>query len=239
MENKKSRLKDSKNVNRKENKLYFDDKLINSDRDLTDIIFANLIVIFAIFISAFIPFISLALPYLVLIYFEVGLLGFIYKCENGDKYHYEDIFVSIKLYIKTFCVFVIKMFLILFWSCLFIIPGIITMLNYSFTPLIIFESEKLDTKGILSLSKEMTKGFRWNIFFYELLALATMCVAMTFMFLIILFFDVFLVVPSFYYIIFVILAGILDIVLVGIPMIEIAIVDSFIDAKKSKIAKLG
>lgn len=214
------------------------EKFLENERDLCDIIYANLIVLFSVFLSAFIPIVSLALPFLFIVYFEVGLFGFIYKSESGERYHFEDLFISIKKFIKVFCIYVIKMFLILFWTCIFIVPGVLTMLNYSFTPLIIFESDDLDAKGVLALSKEMTKGYRWNIFFYELLALASVCVAMTLMFLFILFFDVFFFVPAYFYILFVVLAGVLDFVLVALPIVEIAIVDNFIKSKQEKVTKL-
>lgn len=208
----------------------------NTTRELYDIILANLVVLTAVFLSALIPVVSVALPVLVFIFLEIGLWGFIYNKEMGKKYGYEDIFVSVKKYIRIFCMAVVKCFLILFWSILFVVPGVVCMLNYSFTGLILYESDDLDVKGALMLSKELTYGFRWQIFFYELLALASVCVAMSFMFFIIMFFDIFLVVPSTVYIVLVVMAALIDFVTLALPMMQIAIVDTFIISKDKKTA---
>lgn len=207
------------------------------NRSLTDVILANIIVLFAVFLSAFIPVVSVALPVLVLIYFEVGLFGFVYKKECGENYKFEDLFISLKNYVKMFCLFAIKTVLTLFWSCVFLVPGIICMLNYSFCGIIVHECPELDVKGVLMLSKELTRGHRCDICFYGLLALASVCVAMTSMFFIIMLFDLFLVVPPFFYLLFVALAGVLDLILLALPMTEFAIVDSYIEAKKEKTSK--
>lgn len=221
-----------KNEKVKEN-LFVED----SEKTVYDVILANLIVLTAVTLSAFIPVLSLALPFLVFVYFEVGLYGFVLNKENNKPCKYEDLFVSIKKYIKIFCTAVVKIFMILFWSLFLIVPGVICALNYAFSCLIIKESDDLDVKGILMLSKELTNGYRWQMFFYMLLSAASVCVSMTFIFSIILLFDLFLVVPSTIYIVLVLMAGMLDFVLLAVPMCEIAITDCYILAKQQKMTK--
>ncbi len=218
-------------------KVFMEQNSLTVERPIYDIIYANIIMLFAIFLSWLVPVLSFGLPILFFIYFEVGISGFAYKVENNENYKFEDLFVSLKKYIKVFCVFVIKMFMTAFFACFLLVPGIVVMLQYSFTGIILFQSDKLDVRGVLSLSKEMTRGFKWNIFLYEMIALATVCVAVTLMFWLIVLFDVFFVIPNYFYIIFVTMAGILDFMLVALPIVEIAIADSFISAKNSKIAK--
>lgn len=208
----------------------------NTNREISDIVLANLLVLTVVFLSALIPVISIGLPILVFIVLETGLWGFVYNKEMGRQHCYEDIFVSIKKYIRIFCLFVVKSFIILFWSLFLIVPGVVCMLNYSFTGIILFESNDLDVKGALMLSKELTFGFRWQIFFFEILALASVCVAMTLMFFFIMFFDLFLFVPSGVYIVLVLLAGVLDFVALAMPLVQIAIVDTYIISKDRKTA---
>lgn len=208
----------------------------NTNREISDIVLANLLVLTVVFLSALIPVISIGLPVLVFIVLETGLWGFVYNKEMGRQHCYEDIFVSIKKYIRIFCLFVVKSFIILFWSLFLIVPGVVCMLNYSFTGIILFESNDLDVKGALMLSKELTFGFRWQIFFFEILALASVCVAMTLMFFFIMFFDLFLFVPSGVYIVLVLLAGVLDFVALAMPLVQIAIVDTYIISKDRKTA---
>lgn len=209
----------------------------NSDKTVYDVILANLIALTAVALSAFIPVLSLALPFLVFIYFEVGLYGFVLNKETGKSCKYEDLFVSIKKYVKIFCTAIVKIFMILFWSLFLIVPGVVCALNYAFSCLIIKESDELDVKGILMLSKELAIGYRWQMFFYMLLSAASVCVSMTFVFSIILLFDLFLVVPSTIYILLVLMAGLLDFVILAVPMCEIAITDCYILAKQQKLTK--
>ncbi len=213
------------------------DETSTQNRPLCDIVYANLIVITAVFLSAFIPILSFALPALVLIYFEVGLFGYVAAKENGDAAKLEDIFISLKKYIRIFCVFVIKTLMIAFWTCLFIVPGVICFLNYCFSANILYESDDLDAKGVLLLSKELVKGKRYTIFFYMLLALVAICVAASSMFLIILLFDAFLFVPQIYYVIFICLAGLITLLLVSLPMVQIAIADCYLAAKQEIIGR--
>lgn len=212
-------------------KLFLED---SNQKEIDDVVLANLIVFTAVFVSVLIPVLSLGLPFLVLIYLEIGLFGFVLEKEKGRYVKYEQIFTPIKQMVKIFCMAVVKIFVCLFWTIFFIVPGVISLLNYAFTPLIAYESSELDVKGVLMLSKEMTKGYRWRMFFYVLLALASVCVCATLMFLIIMLFDVWFVVPAVYYIIFVVFAGIIDLILLGLPLLEFAIVDCYILSKKSK-----
>jgi len=204
------------------------------ERSVCEVIFANLIVLTAIFLSALIPIVSVGLPILVAFYFQIGLWGFVYQKESGQNFKYENLFVSLKLFAKTFCVTVIKIFMTLFWTVCFIVPGVICILNYCFSSLIVFESPELDAKGVLMLSRELVKGYRLKIFFFALLSLSTICVAMTLMFAIVMLFDYFFVVPAVVYIVLVFFAAILDFVTLALPLFEVIVVDCFVDAKNCK-----
>ena len=222
----------------KDNTVFVDNEFFvngNTDRTVYDVVLANLIVLAAIFAATFVPIFSLALPILLFIYLEIGLWGFVLNKEMWKCCKYEDIFVSIKRYTKFFCMAVAKLFMILFWTICLIVPGIICALNYSFTGIILYESPDLDVKGTLMLSKELTKGYRWNIFFWWLLSLASICAAMTIMFFVVMFFDMFMAVSVTAYIILVLAAGMLDFVVLVVPMIELSIVDYYILAKRKKV----
>ena len=205
---------------------------VKSGDTLSDIVFANLILLSAVLLTVFLPVVNLALPVLVFLYMEVGLFGFVLVCENDGRARFEEMFVHIKKFVRIFCVFVVKLFTIAFWLCVFIVPGVVCFLNYSFSSLIIFENGEIDARGVLMLSKELTKGHRLKIFLSMLIALASVCAAVAIMFAIILFADVFCVVPKIYYIIFLTVAGVLDFVLMALPLVEVAVVDAYILAKR-------
>lgn len=218
-------------------KIYFLDSFLdNKPRAIWDIVFANIIAIVAIILSAFIPIFSLALPIILFIYLETGLWGFVLKKETGKSVKFEDIFLPLKNIIKVFCVFVLKTVMFIFGTVLFIVPGIISATTYAFTPMIIFESPDLDAKGVLMLSKELSKGYRLKILFAFLLCLTSICATLSLAFYIVFIFDVFFEVASFVYIVVVLTVGIFETLVMAIPMYQIVIVDCFIDSKNKKVS---
>lgn len=206
----------------------------NKNKTISDLILANVFVVLMISLSAFIPFLSFSLPFLVAIYFEVGLGLFVLKKEKGEYCKYEDLFVSIKKYLKILCVAIIKIILIGFYSLFLFVPGIVCFIKYSFTCFILAEDSEIDTKGILMLSSELTHGFKWKILFWELISLVSICIAMSLMFSVILIFDVFLNVPNIVYIVFVVASAIFDLVVLAIPMMQVVLADYFLLAKQQK-----
>lgn len=207
----------------------------NTDRSVSDIIFCNLISMAAILLAAFIPVVSLALPILVYFYFEVGVAGYLLKKELGENCRFEQIFIDLKKYVKIFCLAIVKIFATLFGLVLFVVPGVMAMLNFSFAPFILAEEKDLDVKGVLMLSKELVFGYRLQIFFFGLLAMVAIAAAASLMFLIVLIFDAFLVVPFYAYVISVVAAGVLAAIVLALPMIQIVITDYYILAKQTKV----
>ena len=59
----------------------------------------------------------------------------------------------------------IKIFL---WSLLFVIPGIIKAYEYSMVPYILSENPNISCDRAFKLSKQMTKGEKFNIFLLQL-----------------------------------------------------------------------
>ena len=57
---------------------------------------------------------------------------------------------------------------IMLWTFLLIIPGIIKAYEYYFVPYILAENPHLSQQKVFQLSKEMTRGYKWDIFVLEL-----------------------------------------------------------------------
>lgn len=53
------------------------------------------------------------------------------------------------------------------WTCLFIIPGIIKMFEYSMIPYILADNPEITCKEAFKLSKQMMKGNKWRLFKLE------------------------------------------------------------------------
>ena len=56
---------------------------------------------------------------------------------------------------------------VLLWTFLLIIPGIIKGYEYYFVPYILAENPDLPQQRVFELSREMTRGYKWDIFVLE------------------------------------------------------------------------
>ena len=65
-------------------------------------------------------------------------------------------------------VMLVKEIKITFWSLLLLIPGIIKAYEYYFVPYILAENPNLPQHKVFAISKEMTRGYKWDIFVLEL-----------------------------------------------------------------------
>ncbi len=54
------------------------------------------------------------------------------------------------------------------WSLLFVIPGIIKAYEYSMIPFILAENPQISTERAFQLSREMTRGRKWDLFVFDL-----------------------------------------------------------------------
>lgn len=54
------------------------------------------------------------------------------------------------------------------WTFLLIIPGIVKSYEYYFVPYILAENPDLPKDKVFAISKEMTRGYKWDIFVLEL-----------------------------------------------------------------------
>lgn len=54
------------------------------------------------------------------------------------------------------------------WSLLFVIPGIVRGYGYFAVPYILSENPNLDHKRVLDLSRQMTMGYKWELFVTDL-----------------------------------------------------------------------
>lgn len=62
----------------------------------------------------------------------------------------------------------LRMLFIFLWSLLFLIPGLVRSLGYFAVPYILAENPNMDHDRVLKLSREMTMGFKGDIFITEL-----------------------------------------------------------------------
>lgn len=135
-------------------------------------IFLGMMTLFLLFLF---PIAGIALGAIASCFLCVGIKSYLISvCE--DKFiPIESIFSSWRITIKAFCLKVASCLLFLLWSLVFIVPGIVTALNYSLASFILAEDNSLDAFSCMIKSKKMVEGYRVTIFiFYLAYALVTL-----------------------------------------------------------------
>lgn len=74
-----------------------------------------------------------------------------------------DIFSKLKVSGKAFLLRVTTALIILVWSLLFIVPGMIVAYHYALAPFILEENPDISVREALRRSKEMMSGNKWNL----------------------------------------------------------------------------
>lgn len=74
-----------------------------------------------------------------------------------------DIFSKLKVSGKAFLLRVTTALIILVWSLLFIVPGMIVAYLYALAPFILEENPDISVREALRRSKEMMSGNKWNL----------------------------------------------------------------------------
>ncbi|MBQ8845040.1 MAG: hypothetical protein IJ008_03380 [Clostridia bacterium] len=203
-----------------------------------DVVLVNILFLAICFLVSFMPVLNLLLVFVAMVYLEIGVWGYVLKRQQNEKIRYEDIFIKPNLFLKSVCVKIIKIFIIALWSLVFIIPGVIMMLNYSFTGLITYEGKDIDSKGILQLSHELTYGYKFKIFLAFMISLLSVCVAVSIPFGILKIINIFTFIHWWIYVVVICMFAILSGILIALPLFQLSLTDYYIQAKnKSKIRK--
>ena len=104
-----------------------------------------------------------------LIPFTVAIAGYFLNHLRGANPHWKSLYhEGIDRYGKYFVVGVITEIIILLWTLLLIVPGIIKACEYYFVKHIIHDNPELDHKQARDLSRRMTDGFKSDLFDLDL-----------------------------------------------------------------------
>lgn len=98
----------------------------------------------------------------------LGYAHFNLNLVDGNNPRFSDLFFHIRRLWEGFCMQFFQGMLILLWSLLFVIPGIIASYRYAMTPYILAERDDLSVMEAISLSKKMMKGNKWELFYLDL-----------------------------------------------------------------------
>ena len=104
-----------------------------------------------------------------LIPFTIAIAGYFLNHLRGANPHWKSLYhEGIDRYGKYITVGIITEIIILLWTLLLIIPGIIKTYEYYFVNHIIHDNPNLDHKQARDLSKRMTDGFKSDLFILDL-----------------------------------------------------------------------
>ena len=112
----------------------------------------------------FFPIIGIALAFFVAPFLCIGLKKYLLSLVKDEYMPVENIFLSYRVAIKAFCLKVAYTLISLLWGIVFIIPGIITALNYSMSSFVMAEDNKLSALECMVKSKKLVNGNRLQIF---------------------------------------------------------------------------
>ena len=94
-------------------------------------ILAVVLVLGTIGVSMFVPVAGIAIAFIIAPFLCVGIKKYLLFIARGEYLPIESIYGSYKFVIRAFCLKVAYTLICVLWGIIFIIPGIISALNYS------------------------------------------------------------------------------------------------------------
>ncbi len=99
---------------------------------------------------------------------SVGFYAYILKMVRKKRYNRDVIFSYIGKVLPIVAISLLTFILSFLWSFLFIIPGIIAAISYSFVYLVYVDNNDLSPMECLSKSKELLKGYKMDYVIFNL-----------------------------------------------------------------------
>lgn len=99
---------------------------------------------------------------------EIGLYSFFLKNRHQETNLSEMLTPFQNHYMNVVKVTFLRSLYILFWTLLFVIPGIIKSYEYYFVPYLMAENPMMSDEEAFACSRRMTDGEKWNLFIFDL-----------------------------------------------------------------------
>ncbi len=138
---------------------------------------------------------------------------------------------------KLLWLWAIRAFLTLFWACFFVVPGVLFFLNSCLAPSICLQSQQMDVRGALLLSKELICGQRLKIFVCLCWGLLSALLSFSFAIFVLAGINCFLNIPIGIFVFVAALVTLLDVFCIAKPMLKKRISVAFELAKNQKFAR--
>lgn len=98
---------------------------------------------------------------------ELGYARFNLNLLDNQTGTVADLFSEFKRFGTAFSLRLLRSLYIIFWSLLFIIPGILASYSYAMSPFILLEHPEMTANEAIAASKKMMYGNRWKLFCLE------------------------------------------------------------------------
>ena len=99
---------------------------------------------------------------------EVGLIKFMTNFIKDKENKFELLFSKFKDWKQVIITYFHQFAIVLLWTLLFIIPGIIKTYAYALVSYILAENSDISSKDALELSEKMMKGHKGELFIFQL-----------------------------------------------------------------------
>lgn len=122
------------------------------------ILFISVMVLLLLF-----PIAGIALAIFAYGFLCVGSKQYLLKVASGKRAEIESVFSAYKISVKAFVLKVAVVTISCLWAVVFILPGIITALNYSMASYVMAD-ENSSVFASMEKSKKLVDGNRWEVF---------------------------------------------------------------------------
>ena len=184
------------------------------------------------------PLFGLFLAFFSMGFICIGQKKFVLGLLNKKNLPVETVFSSFKISLQAFALKTIIILYSLLWSILLIIPGIICLLNYSFSSFIMAENEGVDAFSALDKSKSLVYGFRSKILILFLFSFLMFCVFGAVGFGVAMIVNLFAILPIWVIVVLTLGVAFFGLMLVVMPFYEISMAKLFIEAKTASVDKV-
>lgn len=197
-------------------------------------ILSSFVVWVSVFCAMLFPIFGIGLSFFAMCFLCVGLKKNVVDCVQKKQIKVESVFNYFKNSITCFCLKICSLLLTMLWSLLFVIPGIIAALNYSFAPYVFCENTNMGTLECLEQSKKMVYGRRSELFLIYLTEFLLIVFFLLFFSCLIIILEFILTIPLWIKIIIPLFISIVLFLVFVQPYFEILVASMYIDAKNAE-----
>ena len=99
---------------------------------------------------------------------QLGYSQYLLKLHDKQPAEFKDLFSQFERFGQGFAQTFLRGLYVFLWSLLFVIPGIVKGYAYAMTPFIMADHPELSANEAITLSKDMMKGYKGELFLLDL-----------------------------------------------------------------------